>query len=172
MPHTNTTNARRRAERGWSLIELMIVIAIIGILVGVGIPAWRNVTIAGNQTAALQNLKTIATEQRTYFNLKGRSGYAATFDQLVESGALDKRFKGEEPVVDGYKYTMKVTQKSASQPPFFSVNADPQQADGVGATGKNYYYIDSNVNTVRVNPNGPASAEDSPAGEGGQEEGK
>lgn len=157
-------NCYTARERGFSLIELMIVIAIIGILVGVGIPAWRNATIAGNETAALQTLKTIQTEQRVFFNTKGRTAYG-TFDQLIESGALDKRFSGDEPVVDGYKYTMKVVPKSSSQPPSFSINADPQQKDGLTATGKRHFYIDSNVNTIRVNSDGPASADDSPSGE-------
>ncbi|HEY0080282.1 MAG TPA: prepilin-type N-terminal cleavage/methylation domain-containing protein [Pyrinomonadaceae bacterium] len=151
-------------ERGFSLIELMIVIAIIGILVGVGVPAWRNAVIAGNETAAIQTLKTITTEQRTYFNAKGRSSYA-TFDQLIENGALDKRFAGDEPVVEGYKFTLKVTPKSSSQPPSFTLNADPQQSEGMAATGKRHFYIDSNINTIRVNTTGPASAEDSPEGE-------
>lgn len=154
----------RRREGGFSLIELMIVIAIIGILVGVGVPAWRNAVMAGNETAAIQTLKTIATEQRTYYNQKGRSSYA-TFDQLIENGALDKRFAGDEPVVEGYKFTMKVTPKSSSQPPAFTINADPQSSEGLGATGKRHFYIDANINTIRVNNNAPASAEDSPEGE-------
>jgi prepilin-type N-terminal cleavage/methylation domain-containing protein len=154
-------NKYRRSAGGFSLIELMIVIAIIGILVGVGVPAWRSAVIAGNETAAVSTLRTIATEERTFFNAKGRTSFG-TFDQLIENGALDKRFAGDEPVVEGYKFTLKVTPKSGSQPPFFSVNADPQQTDGMGATGKRHFYVDSNVNTIKVNSNGPATAEDSP----------
>lgn len=143
----------------------MIVIAIIGILVGVAVPAWRNSVIAGNETAAIQNLRNIATEQRTYYNMKGRSGYA-NFDQLN----LDSRFRGEAPVVDGYVYTLKVVPKTQSTPPSFTLNADPQQKDGLGATGKRHFYIDANGGTVLVNSNGPAGPEDSPSGEGGDGE--
>lgn len=154
----------RSTERGFSLIELMIVIAIIGILVGVGVPAWRNAVIAGNETAAIQTLKTLATEQRVYFNGRGRTAYG-TFDQLIETGSLDKRFVGDAPVVDGYVFTMKVTPKSGSTPPSFTLNADPQQKEGVSASGRRHFYIDSNISGIRTNNEGPASAEDSAEGE-------
>lgn len=152
-----------RRERGFSLIELMIVIAIIGILVGVGVPAWQNITRAGNETAAVQTLRTITSEQRVYFNTHGRTGYA-TFDQLREAGALDNRFAGDAPVVEGYIFTLKVVPKSPSGPAFFSINADPQQKEGLGATGGRHFYIDSNINTVRTNAQGPAGPNDSPEG--------
>ena len=159
----NRERTFRAAERGFSLIELMIVIAIIGILVGVGVPAWQNITKAGNETAAVQTLRTLATEERVYYNTKGRVGYA-TFDQLREGGALDQRFTGDAPVVEGYVFTLKVTPKSASGPAFFSINADPQQKEGLGATGGRHFYIDSNINAVRVNTQGPAGPNDSPEG--------
>ena len=161
MKQQHTT---RPQERGFSLIELMIVIAIIGILVGVGVPAWRNAVIAGNEAAAVQNLRTIAAEQRIYYNSKGRTNYA-TFDQLRESGSLDKRFSGDTATVEGYIYVMKPTPKSASSPAFFTVNADPQKAEGLGATGGRHFYIDANVSTVRANNAGPAGPDDSPEGE-------
>ena len=153
-------------ERGFSLIELMIVIAIIGILVGVGVPAWQNITRAGNETAAVQTLRTIASEQRVYYNTKGRVGYAS-FDQLREGGALDNRFSGDAPVVEGYIFTLKVVPKSPSGPAFFSINADPQKPDGFNATGKQFYYMDSNSNEIHTNDSQPAGPDDPPLGGGG-----
>ena len=165
------TEKRQRREGGFSLIELMIVIAIIGILVGVGVPAWRNSVIAGNEAAAVQNLRTIATEERVYFNAKGRVNYA-TFDQLRDSGSLDRRFSGDAPVVEGYVYTIKVTPKSSGAPAFFSVNADPQQKEGIGATGGRHFYVDSNSGAVLANAAGPAGPNDSPEAGAGAEEAK
>ena len=68
-------------------------------------------------------------------------------------------------MVDGYVYTMKVIPKSTSQQPGFTINADPQVAEGVGATGKNHYFVDSDTNTIHVNRDQPATATDPPIGQ-------
>ena len=149
-------------SRGFSLIELMIVIAIIGILVGVGVPAWRTAVMAANETSAIETISTVSKEQRAYY-ISTKS--YATFDQLIERGALDKRFAGEQPVDSGYIYTMKVTPKANNQPPFYSINADPQKTEGLSATGKRHFYLDSNIGSTRVSDTQPATADDPPLGQ-------
>ena len=75
---------------------------------------------------------------------------------------MDNRFEGDEPVVQGYVFKLKVTPKSRNQAPSFAVNANPQVSEGISATGKRYFYIDPNVSTIRVNDEKEATAEDSP----------
>ena len=147
----------RRHESGFSLIELMIVIAIIGILVGVGVPAWKNSVIAGNEAAAINTLLAIAKEQRTLYTRKGEYG---TFAQLSAAGALDSRFNTDVPAVSGYTYTMKVTPKAPNQPASFTVNADPQQGGLTSPTGERHFYIDSGSSTVHFNDAQPAGPDD------------
>jgi prepilin-type N-terminal cleavage/methylation domain-containing protein len=148
-------------ERGFSLIELMIVIAIIGILVAVGIPAYQAIQRSGNEAAAVKTLQNLAVNQRLYFKQKNGNTYG-TFDQLIAEVDLDKRFAGDAPVVSGYVYTMKITPKASGQPPFYTINADPQQAEGITATGRNHYYVDANSDTVKVNEQQPAGPDDQP----------
>lgn len=60
----------QRVQKGFTLIELMIVVAIIGILAAVGLPAYQDYTIKAQATSALKEV-TPAKEQVEVFTAKG-----------------------------------------------------------------------------------------------------
>jgi prepilin-type N-terminal cleavage/methylation domain-containing protein len=61
-------------SRGFTLIELMIVVAIIGVLAAVAIPSFRNYQLSSKRTEAYANLSALAKAQKSYF---------AEFDDFV-----------------------------------------------------------------------------------------
>lgn len=155
----NNLRSRFKDQRGFNLIELMIVIAIIGLLIGVGTIAWQAVIRSGNETAAAQSIDNIRKFQAQYASRN--KGSFATFDELIAKVSLDEKFKGESPVVNGYIFTMTVEPASATKPGFYSIVADPQVGDGVTATGTRHYYTDSSLSSIKAtDENRPAKADD------------
>ncbi len=151
------THRNRRNELGFTLIELMIVIAIIGILIGAAVYGFNAARKAGNETATQQNLKTIAAVEIQYYNTHSRT--FGTFEQLVQEKLLNAKFSGNPPIVDGYILTLKVVPKSATLPTSYALTADPQ----TDSTGKNHFYIDSTDGSIHVNPDQPAGPNDQPS---------
>ena len=74
-----STKLPGRNEKGFTLIELMIVIAIIGILAAIAIPQFSNYRIRANNSAALSDARNFATAQEVYYtdNNLYAGGYAS-----------------------------------------------------------------------------------------------
>jgi prepilin-type N-terminal cleavage/methylation domain-containing protein len=154
----NTLRQKLKDQRGFNLIELMIVIAIIALLIGVGVPAWQAMVRSGNETTSIQSMTTIRTLQSQYAS-KHQGKFATNFDELIKTASLDDKFKGESPVVNGYIFSMAVQEPSGTQPAFFSLKANPQVAEGIQATGSRYFYFDSTLGTIKYSEEGEANAQ-------------
>jgi general secretion pathway protein G len=75
-----------RRDRGFTLIELMVVVAIIGILVSMAVPTYRNIIERAKETALRQNLATIRDVIDQYYADKGK--YPDSLESLVSDGYL------------------------------------------------------------------------------------
>jgi prepilin-type N-terminal cleavage/methylation domain-containing protein len=142
--------------RGFTLIELLIVVAIIGILAAIVIPTYKSSIRKANEAAAVTTVNTIKVAEAKY--VLDHEGYG-TFSQLFEEGYLDKRFNTDSPCIRGYVFVLTLIDKPEKPAVTFKVNANPEVSEGIGATGKIFYYSEPDAG-IFINREGPANVND------------
>jgi type IV pilus assembly protein PilA len=71
-----------RTHRGFSLIELLIVVAIILIIAAIAIPNLLQARLSANEASAVGSIQSIKTAEVSYFNAYPATGYAGTLPVL------------------------------------------------------------------------------------------
>src|SRR5260370_1427533 len=91
-------------QRGFSLLELLIVVAIILIIATIAIPSLLRSRQSAQESSAVAQLRTINTAEVTY--LSSNQGAYGSLANLVTQGLIDSRFGG---TVSGYSYAIIAT---------------------------------------------------------------
>lgn len=134
-----SVNLRRRNQQGFSLIELLIVIAIILIIAAIAVPKLNNARMNAQEMAAVRQIAAIHTAQIQYYSQFGK--YAGSLAELgpPTSGAAGPQAADLIPKVlaegknSGYVYTV------VASPTGYSVNANPE---AFGNTGRRTFFSD------------------------------
>jgi prepilin-type N-terminal cleavage/methylation domain-containing protein len=136
-----------RRQRGFSLIELLIVIAIILVIVTIAVPNYQKYQMAARETSVINELGTIYGAEVNYYSTFGK--YAANLSELgpPTGGAEGPQGAGlisktlAEGSHSGYKYTL--TGNGTS----FAVSAVP---DVFGSSGRRTFFMDQ-TKVIRQN---------------------
>jgi len=167
----------KKGQKGFSLIELLIVVAIILIIAAIAIPNLLRSRMTAYEAAAVGSLRTINTSALTYNAIYG-NGFPPTLAAMGTpvgganaAATCNAALLINEDLTSGIKsgyvivYTMgnaNATAPTGCSAPggnTYTVTAAPQQ---VGTTGQRMFYSDQSA-TIRFDPTGAgASASSSP----------
>jgi prepilin-type N-terminal cleavage/methylation domain-containing protein len=162
---TKDPTASGRSNRGFSLIELLVVVAVILIIVAIAIPNFIRSRMRSNEASAVQSLRNISTAEIVYSTVYG-IGFSDSLAKLSGNGVVvDQSNAGliDEVLAAGLKsgYVIAFT-PGATDPQghvgTYSVAADPQSP---GSTGQRHFYADQ-TSVIRVNVSVPAGPTDTP----------
>ena len=145
-----------RNEHGFSLIELLIVVAIIGIIASLAIPGLQRARRYAQSGSAIQSLRTITTAENLY---ERTHKVYATLADLAPEGTLDPNLAVGSK--SGYTFTITLgldaTDIANGKLITFKANANPEVDPATGT----YFYVDETA-VIRFEEGAPADGTSPP----------
>ena len=159
---------RHKNQKGFSLIELLIVVTIILIIAAIAIPNLMKSKIQANEAAAVETLRTLETSTIMYSTTYG--GYPHSLSDMGPASGSPNTSSAAADLIDsvlatgiksGYKFTHAVgSTDTAGNVLTYSVTATPVT---VGTTGQRSFFTDPS-GTIRATASGTADASSTPIG--------
>jgi len=137
-----------KRQRGFSLIEMLVVVAIIGLIAAIAIPLLRKARQHANAASAVQSLRTIVTAQYLY---QRRYTVYGTLAQLAPEGTLNTSLVSGRK--SGYAFAITLTPDSKS----FGCTATPEDQAAIMP----HFFADETA-VIRYNDGASADASSSP----------
>lgn len=154
-------------QAGFSLIELLIVVAVILIIAAIAVPNYLSARMAANEGSAVASLRTMNTALAVYVTAYPSVGYPTSLADLKDSGVARCTPSATQAcLIDGTLaagtksgYTFTYTPDTSMIPsPAYILVADPISR---GISGRRSFYTDQ-PGVIRYNASAPATVTDPP----------
>jgi prepilin-type N-terminal cleavage/methylation domain-containing protein len=96
-------------QKGFSLVELLVVVIIIAIIAAIAIPNLLASRRAANEASAISSLRTIHSSEATYFSTTGANASYGTLVQLSGQSLIDNVLGAATSIKSGYQFAVSVS---------------------------------------------------------------
>lgn len=141
-----------KREEGFSLVELLIVVVIIGVIMALAIPGLQRARRYAQSGSAIQSLRTITTAENLY---ERRHKVYATLADLAPEGTIDQHLANQSK--SGYSFRLTLILDGSGKATHFNAGADPQ----FDLTTAEYFYVDDTA-VIRHNAGSQADGTSDP----------
>lgn len=141
-----------KREQGFSLIELLVVVVIIGVIASLAIPGLQRARRYAQSGSAIQSLRTITTAENLY---ERRHKVYATLVDLVPEGTIDNNLGLGTKSGYNFSITLVLDANDLANGKLltFKCNGNPQADPATGL----YFYVDETA-VIRSNEGAPADS--------------
>ena len=141
-----------KKEQGFSLVELLIVVVIIGVIMAIAVPGLQRARQYAHSGSAIQSLRTITTAENLY---ERRFKVYATLIDLAPEGTVDPGLASGDK--SAYSFAITLTLDVNGKATHFKANANPQFDPA-----KAVYFFTDDTAVIRFNEGAPADANSAP----------
>jgi type IV pilus assembly protein PilA len=155
--------SQTKGQKGFSLIELLVVVGIILIIVAIAVPNLMAAKRAAHESSAVGSIRTLHTALISYATQCPQIGFPTDLTGLGPGpgdctgiAAVDETLGTVTPSRDGYDFTYTPTSSTGTFNDGYTINADPS---ATGSTGTRHFFGDD-TGVIRYNQSSSATTND------------